>query len=248
MYNIYSHTLRDFLWKEDQNATSTKIDVPDGKFTLHLYQGNKLADSAEIGASSDLRMNEAEFPVYNDSASRFKYGDPAEILMFSRSFIRGLEEACWETEHKITRAPAGCDSFDWWDYYMRALGGYGLAGSISVSAGRTALNSEQLANVPFCGVLPDGIEGFDNPSNRQQMLQAAVECSSARPDAVPLAPGTKPSSTSVREGVCISHQNCSSGHFCANWPHKTGGGAVRLVHVGGQGLGLVFVSHAIYVE
>jgi hypothetical protein len=120
---------------------------------------------------------------------------------------------------------------------MRALGGYGLAGSISVSAGRTALNSEQLANVPFCGVLPDGIEGFDNPSNRQQMLQAAVECSSARPDAVPLAPGTKPSSTSVREGVCISHQNCSSGHFCANWPHKTGGGRSATRSRGWAGLG-----------
>ena len=38
------------------------------------------------------------------------------------------------------------------------------------------------------------------------------------------------------------------GIFVPIGPTRPEGGAVRLVHVGGQGLGLVFVSHAIYVE
>ena len=226
-YNIYSHTLQEFMWEKDQDATLNpivSIDVPDGKLTLHLYQASKLARNAESGAASDLRMNAGDFLVHNDSASPVEYGDSAEVLMFARTVTRGLQDACWETAAKISGAPAGCDKFDWWDSYIRAMGGYGLAGTVSISAGRAG--SEVLADIPFCGVLPKGIEGFAVHENKALLLEAQTECKPAPSFAVQKAldPGVIPATISNREGVCVSHKNCSAGLFCARWPHKTGGG------------------------
>ena len=106
-----------------------------------------------------MRMNEEDFPAHNESATTFAYGEPAELLSFARTIIRGLEDSCWETKSRILQAPAGCDKFDWWDAYVRVLGGYGLVGSISVAAGRMASGNELLVDIPFCGVVQDGDAG-----------------------------------------------------------------------------------------
>ena len=37
-YNIYSHTMSDFLFEEDIDNTTVTVDVPDGDYDLHLYQ------------------------------------------------------------------------------------------------------------------------------------------------------------------------------------------------------------------
>jgi len=239
-YNIFSHTMQEFLWKEDQDAAThptAKVEVPDGKLTLHLYQGQKLW-TGDKDAPSDLRMNAESFPEQNRSTARYGYGDAAEVLEFARLVTRTLEDACWETASSISSAAAGCDQFDWWDTYTRALGGYGLAGTISLSAGR-ARRKELLADVAFCGVIENGIDGVDVPANKKQLQDAAEACAPAPAPAalVPLAAGVAPSTTSGREGVCISHHNCSSGLFCSNWFHKTGAGQSGSRRTGWSGLG-----------
>ena len=238
-YNIFSHTLQDFLWERDQDVTvnpTAKVEVPDGKLTLHLYQGTKLA-SNDKNAASDMRMNHQTFPKSNSTAARYAYGDPAEVVEFARVITRTLEDTCWETTDSITNAAVGCDKLDWWDTYVGALGGYGLAGTISISAGR-AQPRAILADVPFCGMFQDGFGGVDLPANKQQLLDAAEACVAPIYGAsVELSAGVAPSILSGREGVCISHYNCSDGLFCSRWYHKTGAGQTHSRPGGWAGLG-----------
>ena len=242
-YNIFSDTLQDFMWEEDQDGIQNPIntiDVPDGKLTLHLYQGTKVAAQSDASAPADLRMRAAEFPAANASASVFEYGDPAEVLMFARTVMRGLEDTCWESAQSILLAPKGCDKFDWWDWYTRALGSYGLAGSVRVDAGRVSAGSEvgerwvSVVDVPFCGVLPGA--GVDDAKTRQELVSASEPCAN------PAAPGGPrtiksdivPQTISNREGICISHHNCSAGLFCSRWHHKTGGLSTHVRRTGGN--------------
>ena len=238
-YNIYSDTLNDFLWEEDQDGIQNPInviDVPDGRLTLHLYQGSKLWTPQSVtSAPGDLRMSAAGFPAVNGSASAFEYGDPAEVLMFARTVVRGLEDACWESAKSISMAPKGCDKFDWWDWYARALSGYGIAGRVSVNAGRKSAGNEVLVDVPFCGVIPGGDRGVDDAKIRQQLISAREPCASAAAPSspLPITKGMGPQTTSTREGICISHHNCSAGLFCSRWPHQTGGPSAEVRRAGG---------------
>ena len=55
-YNIWSESIQDFLFAKDQNATSTTVEVPDGKYYLVKYQTKKNFDMLDRAVFQSYRV------------------------------------------------------------------------------------------------------------------------------------------------------------------------------------------------
>eukprot|EP00960_Hanusia_phi_P072159 767716-Hanusia_phi.AAC.2 len=134
-YNIYSQTMGNFLFESDRNDSKLVVDVPDGKFTLVLYQTVKTSEIVDNTALEDLGIVPSTIPD-RDSLNDFSYGDKKEFITSSYLLLTGIVDYCFSTS-AIYEDPK-CSSLSLPDILFRIFAGYGLNGSIT---SKTSTNS-----------------------------------------------------------------------------------------------------------
>lgn len=183
-FNIYSETMGDYIFAEDMPCNDTfLVDVPDGKFTLNLYQTNKLSQQIDSG---DIYKNIYTLPdtlPERTATSDFAYGDKREAIATQAVLMDQINQHCWgglldlsvpaqkATFFKCLFRPSA-------DTYLRVMGSYGITGVVSMSNGTKG--RAVLVEVPYCGLVKDGNKGLRKNINKAELLGAAAACPASR--------------------------------------------------------------------
>eukprot|EP00960_Hanusia_phi_P057985 763734-Hanusia_phi.AAC.1 len=187
-FNIYSETMGDFLFADDQSpTTSTTIstDVPDGKLTLVMYQTTQTSSLVDLATiynfypfvQSDLFNSTV--PA-RSSFSDYEYGDEREYLTSSFLVTQGIINYCATQPNNPTSSPPSiCTNLYSFDMFLRVLSSYGLNGTITMKP-TSSQSSETLVQVGFCSVLPNTSGGAFSTQNRQFFQGAKDTCQSRR--------------------------------------------------------------------
>mmetsp|Transcript_30441 Transcript_30441/g.81000 ORF Transcript_30441/g.81000 Transcript_30441/m.81000 type:complete len:1277 (+) Transcript_30441:517-4347(+) len=230
-YNIYSTTMGDYLWDQDVDAnTIRRVEVPDGEFQLYLYQTQKTSEAVDL-VDIYQALNTVPSTVPARSAERdFDYGDPREYLATTSALISDINQYCWgpnQAAHNYV-----CDWHPSLDTTITALASYGVAGSVLMSTGMRKTST--LAEVNFCGALPQGSLGLTNTSNRDYLRSLAIACPHRRRLPPPMTQSLSESAgadtpravgTGAVGSRCVAHSQCDqsvrdpfynhTGLFCA---------------------------------
>eukprot|EP00961_Rhodomonas_salina_P162754 2192495-Rhodomonas_salina.1 len=89
-FNIYSHTMGDFLFSEDlvPNGTTLVLDLPDGEYDIRLYQSRPVSTEIDDATSfSTLSVLPETLPL-RGAQNDFSYGDPREAFAAAALFLR----------------------------------------------------------------------------------------------------------------------------------------------------------------
>lgn len=170
-YNIYSETMGDWLWADDMTNLSTAVLVPDGKLSLHLYQGNLVSRDVEPFKIRDALAVVPSTLPYRVAAKSFDYGDARDVLASASVWVRGLAEYC---TGPTGLSDSSCAGFSDYDYIFKTLSAYGFSGSIRTTVADAEV---KLVNLSFCSVFPNGAAGLGDASNRDAFKAAAAPCS-----------------------------------------------------------------------
>eukprot|EP00960_Hanusia_phi_P063281 765436-Hanusia_phi.AAC.4 len=97
-YNIYSESVQDFLFQEDQNPSVVTFDIPDGKYSLVLYQTQK--NLASLDASTFLPYTIVPSTIPTDKAKNdYAFGVRGEVLAWSIILNNALVGFCLYTPY-----------------------------------------------------------------------------------------------------------------------------------------------------
>ena len=107
--------------------------------------------------------------------SDFYYGDSLEFLAATAGQMKDIVHYC-----DVTSGDTKCDasSFDQYDFRIKSLAGYGLAGKITMQDG--SRTGKSLLKVDYCKVLPDGHLGVEKTANRDRLKAMETACGSNR--------------------------------------------------------------------
>ena len=155
-WNIWSETMNDYIYAEDQVAGKgiVVVDVPDGKMSLKLYQTNKISEVVDTTTIQDyLGFSPPTVPP-RQATNDFAYGDPREVIAASALLMKQVQDYCWGMDpsnfdfmcllHPIT------------DSLYKSLASYGPQGTVSMPNGTK--DRIELVNAGFCGMLPNGTQ------------------------------------------------------------------------------------------
>mmetsp|Transcript_40849 Transcript_40849/g.83567 ORF Transcript_40849/g.83567 Transcript_40849/m.83567 type:complete len:1272 (-) Transcript_40849:1118-4933(-) len=193
-WNLFSHTLGEFLFDEDQLPDITVVtDVPDGKLTLHMYQTEIISTQVDEKSIYDyLYMTQATLPT-RQAKSDFDYGDKREAIASGSILLKQLFDYCWGGSMSMDDLDSfdmGCVTYPDQDTQIRVFGSYGLQGQITTANGTR--DKTVLADVGFCGFVPNGVEGIRNTANKAWIQEASVDCGARRD--LDMVPEDQPSS------------------------------------------------------
>ena len=176
-WNIWSDTMGAYLLEHDALASdgARVLEVPDGKFELRLYQTRSMADLLDISAITANRplgppISDTSVPRRSDSIPAFKYGDQREALASQSEMAAQVFDYCF--------GAIDPQNFDWQcmypptDQFLKIFGGYGVNGTIKMGNG--SRSTANLVEVPFCGVVSDGIQGLSNHSKGEIHHESGV--------------------------------------------------------------------------
>ena len=183
-FNVFSETMGEFIFEQDMPCNqSYLVDVPDGKFTLHLYQTQKMSqqiDSSDI--FKQIYVEPSTLPERTATAD-FAYGDKREAISTQAILMSQINQYCWGGLLDLA-VPAEYAAFlkclfhPAADTYLRVMGSYGVTGVVSTSNGTKGRST--LVEVPYCGIVKDGNVGLRKNSNKQEVLAAAMTCPASR--------------------------------------------------------------------
>jgi len=233
-WNLYSHTMGAYIFEHHQNVTGDKtvVEVPDGKLELRLFQTRQLHNVLDAAVIKARLMLEAKtLPERDDDIADFKYGDVREAIVAATVIAEDVKEHC------VIKDAA---SFDWEclnypevDILYKALSSYGVAGSVTRPGNKAP---ETLVSVDHCKLLPFGLQGVKNATNKQHLKDASLRCSSARRhgDSDPISPARVSSAASPS-----SHESIIADAERAGDSELSAGGGTALVSLGiGVGVGV----------
>jgi hypothetical protein len=178
-YNVYSHTMSDFLFEQDLNNQSVTVEVPDGRLDLVLYQ-------TELTATSTLLLKvQNRFGVLSSTVpprsagSTYEYGAPREAIAQATLYASAIEEYCMSAGTAVAKCASG--AFNSNDLAWRILGAYGLKGRVTMKRDNDTTGTllDTLASVSFCSPLPDPTGGITSTFNKQFATSSATACPSA---------------------------------------------------------------------
>ena len=161
-FNLYSESLRRYVFPQDLAETTITVDLPDGAYRLELYQtqwaSTKISSDAMFASTL---LVAATVPARAPGLAHFAYGDYREFLSAQTAVVDAVLAYCYGPDPP--RTPAGepdaqCDHLFDKSLLVRALSGYGLAGAVFTKADNR--DPVPLADVPFCSVFPDGALGL----------------------------------------------------------------------------------------
>lgn len=185
-WNIWSDTMGDYIFAEHQlplNATKKKevVDLPDGKCELRLFQYRKVSEEvSKVTIYNQLKMLRNSLPK-RTAQSDFAYGDKLEAISAGAIFMQQVNDYCFGGT--ADKTPPKCEQLPMVDTMFKALGSYGLAGSITIpdpSSKSKPPAPEELLKVGFCGLLKNGTQGLKNRWNKVTLQSAAVDCGTRR--------------------------------------------------------------------
>jgi len=177
-YNIYSHTMSDFLFEADISNSSVTIEVPDGEFELVLYQTGITASATEISnAQNRFGIVGSTVPV-RSALTDFEYGTEREALAQASLFATAIERYCSTTPHGMADAKCSVNTLDSADFGWKMLGAYGFNGKITMKqeGDATGTQLDTLAAVNFCSVVPQRSGGIHSPENKKFAVKSAMDC------------------------------------------------------------------------
>ena len=144
---------------------------------------------SELLDITDITLNRAFGPkIRQDTVPEraqgltdYAYGDKREALASQSELVTQLFSYCYEGPVDML-SPL----FDWrcWkpfdEHFLNMFGGYGMNGTIKMGNGTR--DTANLVQVPFCGVVPGGLQGLGNgTSSAKRAVQAAsVPCQAGR--------------------------------------------------------------------
>jgi hypothetical protein len=177
-YNIYSHTMSDFLFEADISNSSVTIEVPDGEFELVLYQTGITASATEISnAQNRFGIVGSTVPV-RSALTDFEYGTEREALAQASLFATAIERYCSTTPQGMADAKCSANTLDSADFGWKMLGAYGFNGKITMKqeGDATGTQLDTLAAVNFCSVVPQRSGGIHSPENKKFAVKSAMAC------------------------------------------------------------------------
>ena len=177
-YNIYSHTMSDFLFETDISNSSVTVEVPDGEFELVLYQTGITASATEISnAQNRFGIVGSTVPA-RSALSDFEYGTEREALSQASLFATAIERYCSTTPQGMADAKCRADTLDSADFGWKMLGAYGFSGKITMKKEGDATGTllDTLAQVNFCSVVPQRSGGIHASENKQFAVDSAMTC------------------------------------------------------------------------
>ena len=177
-YNIYSHTMSDFLFETDISNSSVTVEVPDGEFELVLYQTGITASATEISnAQNRFGIVESTVPA-RSALSDFEYGTEREALAQASLFATAIERYCSTTPQGMADAKCRADTLDSADFGWKMLGAYGFNGKITMKREGDATGTllDTLAEVNFCSVVPQRAGGIHASENKKFAVESAMAC------------------------------------------------------------------------
>ncbi len=185
-WNIWSDTMEDYIFAEHQmplNATKSKevVDLPDGRFELRMFQYRKVSDEvSKVTIYNQLKMLRNSLPKRTAQAD-YAYGDKLEAIAAGAVFMQQVNDYCFGGTADQT--PAKCEQIPTVDTMFKALGSYGLSGTITIPNPESKEKPpapEELLRVGFCGLLKNGTLGLKNRWNKVTLQAAAVDCGARR--------------------------------------------------------------------
>lgn len=185
-WNIWSDTMGDYIFAEHQmplNATKQKevVDLPDGNFELRLFQYRKISEEvSKVTIYNQLKMLRNSLPKRTAQAD-YAYGDKLEAIAAGAVFMQQVNDYCFGGT--ADKTPPKCEQIPTVDTMFKALGSYGLAGSITIPNPESKSKPpapEELLKVGFCGLLKNGTQGLKNRWNKVTLQAAAIDCGARR--------------------------------------------------------------------
>ncbi len=175
-YNIYSETMGDFIFGKDMNPNEKVIvEVPDGNFTLFLYQTAEMSSVIDFQQIyKQLGVLETTLPA-REGRTDFTYADKREFIATSTVIMDAISNYCAAGKGE---PDSNCIKLPLQDIMLRILGSYGLAGTITASDG--ARGRAALVTVPFCSAIPNRTAGLDDPANKAFIQGFSISCPSRR--------------------------------------------------------------------
>jgi len=151
-WNVWSHTMSDFILAEDASAEdgAKVLEVPDGELELRLYQTNSMSDLLDISAITANRalgpeISASTVPPRNPTKPAFFYGDAREALAAQSEMVAQVFDYCFGS-------PIDLNTFDWQclypptDQFLKLFSAYGVNGSIKMGNG--SRSTATLVQVP----------------------------------------------------------------------------------------------------
>eukprot|EP00960_Hanusia_phi_P077138 768654-Hanusia_phi.AAC.4 len=93
-YNIYSDTMNAFVFEQDIDNETIAVELPDGQYTLVLYQTKPTTDLVDLTTIEHyLRLVQSTVPA-NQQLNSFDYGDARELVASATLMIENIIDYC----------------------------------------------------------------------------------------------------------------------------------------------------------
>jgi hypothetical protein len=140
-------------------------------------QTTKLHDAVDaVAVFNSMMLVPSTLPERADGLPDFAYGDPREAMAAATILLQDIKQHCFLGDP--AKFDFKCMEYPAVDTLYKAMGGYGLSGSVTMAGKAKAPIS--LAVVSYCGFLPAGLQGVANTTNKEHLKANSLRCSEAQ--------------------------------------------------------------------